>query len=46
MSKKALDLMKGMLVMEPEDRYTALDCLADSYFDNIRDNETEKRIQG
>ena len=44
LSKKALSLMSGMLTLEPEERFTALDCLADPYFDPIRDSEIEKLI--
>ena len=40
MSTKALDLMKGMLTMEPTQRFTALECLEHPYFDDIRDEET------
>lgn len=36
--------MKGMLEMDPKARYSALDCLADPYFDGIRDAEVEKLI--
>lgn len=36
--------MKGMLALDPEERLTALDCVADSYFDTIRDSEVEKLI--
>jgi hypothetical protein len=36
--------MSGMLIMEPEERYTALDCLADPFFDNIRDAEVERLL--
>jgi cyclin-dependent kinase-like len=46
LSKKALNLMKGMLEMDPADRYNALECLADPYFDGLRDPETEKLIKG
>jgi hypothetical protein len=38
--------MKGMLEMDPSDRYTALECLADPYFDGLRDPEVEKLIKG
>ena len=37
--------MGGMLVMDPEQRYTAADCLADPYFDNIREPEVDKLLQ-
>jgi cyclin-dependent kinase-like len=44
LSTKALSLMNGMLKMDPEERYTALDCLANPYFDGIREPEIEKII--
>ena len=31
--------------MEPEDRFTAADCLADPYFDNIREPDVDKLLQ-
>jgi hypothetical protein len=37
--------MKGMLDMEPSERYTALECLADPYFDGLREPEVEKMIK-
>ena len=33
MSKKAIALMSRMLKMDPTERFTAADCLADPYFD-------------
>ena len=36
--------MKAMLTMEPEDRITAIEALADPYFDGLRDPEVEKLI--
>jgi hypothetical protein len=38
--------MKGMLEMDPEERYTALECLADPYFDGLREPEVERLIKG
>ena len=32
-------------MMDPQDRFTALDCLADSFFDGIRDPEIEKIVR-
>ena len=37
--------MKGMLEMDPSERYSALECLADPYFDGLRDPEVEKMIK-
>ncbi len=45
LSKKALNLMKGMLEMDPNERYNALECLADPYFDGLREPEVEKIIK-
>ena len=36
--------MKGMLEMDPTLRFNSIDCLADPYFDGIRDSEVEKII--
>lgn len=45
LSKKALMLMKAMLEMDPTDRITAIEALADTYFDGLRDAEVEKLIR-
>jgi serine/threonine protein kinase len=37
--------MSGMLAMDPKDRYTALDCLSDPFFDGLREPEIEKLVQ-
>jgi serine/threonine protein kinase len=37
--------MKGMLEMDPTERYNALECLADPYFDGLREPEVEKMIK-
>ena len=39
-------MVKGMLEMDPEERYTALECLADPYFDGLREPEVERMIKG
>jgi len=44
LSKKALNIMKAMLEMDPSQRITALEALADPYFDGMRDAEVEKLI--
>jgi serine/threonine protein kinase len=36
--------MNGMLKMDPEERLTALECLAHPYFDGIREPEIDKLI--
>lgn len=37
--------MKAMLEMDPTDRITAIEALADPYFDGLRDPEVEKLIR-
>ena len=44
LSKKALSLMSGMLMMEPGERFSAMDCLADPFFDGLREPEIEKIV--
>ena len=46
MSSKALSLMKGMLSMEEDKRFNAIDCLAHPFFDGMRDEDIEALIQG
>lgn len=45
MSKNAISLMSGILKMDPKERFTALDALAHSYFDTVRDEEVEDLIK-
>ena len=45
MSSKAIDLLKGMLTMEPDQRMTALECLAHPYFDDMRNEEVNGMVQ-
>lgn len=40
----AMKLMKGMLTLDPKQRWTAIECLASPWFDNLRDKETERLI--
>ena len=37
--------MNGMLKMDPDSRYSAFECLADPYFDGVRDPEVERLVQ-
>ncbi len=37
--------MNGMLKMDPEERFTALDALAHPYFDGMREPDIEKLVQ-
>jgi cyclin-dependent kinase-like len=41
MSSKAIDLLQGMLNMEPDERLNALECLAHPYFEGMRSGEVE-----
>lgn len=45
MSAKALSLMNGMLRMDPEERFSALDALAHPYFEGMREPDIEKMAQ-
>ena len=44
LSAKALSLMHGMMKMDPEERLTALECLAHPYFEGIREPDIDKLI--
>lgn len=44
-NKKGIDLMNGLLQMDPNKRLSALEALAHPYFDGIRDEEVQKLIQ-
>ena len=44
MSKDALSLLNGMLALDPDERLTAVDCLAHSFFDSLREPEVEQII--
>jgi serine/threonine protein kinase len=44
MSKEALNILNGMLIMDPNERLTAIDALAHSYFDPIREPEVDQLI--
>lgn len=37
--------MKAMLTMEPSERITAIEALADPYFDGMRDADVERLIR-
>lgn len=37
--------MKAMLEMDPTERMTALEALADPYFDGLRDSEVEALLR-
>jgi len=41
----ALKLLKGTLCLDPAKRFTAIDCLACSWFDDLREPEVEKLIE-
>jgi len=44
MSKKAIALMTRMLDLNPKERISALEALADPFFDGIRDQEIEELV--
>ena len=44
MSRDALNLLNGMLALDPEERLSAIDCLAHSYFDQLREPEVDQII--
>jgi len=37
--------MQGMLVMDPANRFTALDCLAHEYFDGLRTADIDQLVR-
>ena len=45
LSPDALKLLKGMLTLDPAKRFTAVDCLACSWFDDIREPEIERLVE-
>jgi len=45
MTPEALQCVKGMLVLDPEKRLTAVEALAEPWFDNLREPEIEVLIQ-
>jgi hypothetical protein len=40
-----LKLLKGTLTLDPVKRFTAIDCLACSWFDDIREPEIERLVE-
>ena len=44
MAKNAIDLMNGMLRMDPRSRLTSIQALSHNYFDTVRDAEVEDLI--
>jgi serine/threonine protein kinase len=45
MDKESLQLLNGMLKLDPNKRFTAVDCLAAPWFDSIREEEVERLIK-
>jgi cyclin-dependent kinase-like len=45
MSLEELDLMAGLLEMDPTKRLTAYEALMHPYFDDIRDSELEQQFE-
>lgn len=44
LSSKALNLMAGMLKMDPTDRLSAIECLSHPYFEGIRSSDIDNLI--
>jgi len=45
MNKSAINLLKGMLVLDANKRLSAIECLAHEYFDSIREQKIEQLIR-
>ena len=45
MTPEAIQCLKGMLALDPEIRFTAIDALAEPWFDQMREPEIEQIIQ-
>jgi len=45
LTQEALKLLKGTLTLDPVKRFTAIDCLACSWFDQIREPEVDRLIE-
>lgn len=45
MCPEALKLLKGTLHLDPAKRFTALDCLAQAWFDDLREPEIDRLIE-
>ena len=41
MTPEAIQCLKGLLHLDPEHRVTAIEALAEPWFDNLRDPEVE-----
>ncbi len=45
MTPEAIQCLKGLLVLDPEKRSTAIEALAEPWFDSLREPEVESLIQ-
>jgi serine/threonine protein kinase len=45
MTPEALQVLRGLLHLDPGKRLTAIECLAEPWFDEIREPEVEKQIK-
>lgn len=45
MTPEAIQCLKGLLVLDPVERFTAVDALAEPWFDQLREPEIEQIIQ-
>lgn len=44
MTPEAIQCLKGLLTLDPDKRFTALDALAEPWFDNLREPEIDQLI--
>ena len=44
MTPEAIQCLKGLLILDPEKRSTAIEALAEPWFDNLREPEVEALI--
>jgi serine/threonine protein kinase len=45
MDEQSLEVLRGMLMLDPNKRFTAVDCLSCSWFDNLREESVEQLIR-
>lgn len=45
MTPEAIQCLKGLLILDPDQRFTAVDALAEPWFDSLREPEVEQLIQ-
>ena len=45
MDEQSLEVLRGMLMLDPNKRFTAVDFLSCSWFDNLREESVEQLIR-